>query len=625
MQQAHVTLPLLLLTLALAALPATAQVPGLLSHQGKVTVSGTNYTGAGSFKFALVNAAGDTTYWSNDGTSAGGSQPTAAVSLAVARGVFSVNLGDTAVANMTQVIPPSAFSTDTVYLRVWFNDGVNGSQLLTPDRQITSVAYALKAASATETEPLFTNSVAAAITSGQTNNWTTAYGWGNHASAGYLTSYTETDPLFAASAAYGITGAAIANWNTAYGWGNHAMVGYLKSYTETDPIFSASAASGIAAGDIATWNAKVGGSGTAHYVPAFTASGTVGNSAIVSAANGNVGIGTTTPAYNLDVAGSINGTAITLNGAPVVTNNASGVTLSGTFTGNGAGLTNIPAATFVAPPPGMVLIPAGAFTMGDSLDGESDATPISVTVSALYMDVNLTSWSQWQSVYYWATDHGYGFVHAGAGKAANHPVQTVDWYDCVKWSNARSQQAGLTPVYYTDAGLTQVYTNGETDAVYANWTAKGYRLPTEAEWEKAARGGLNGQRFPWGNVITENLANYYGMTGSYSYDLGPNGYNSIGSIGGTSPATSPVGSFAANGYGLYDMAGNVFEWCWDWYGTPYAGGSDPHGPAGPMSKRVQRGGNWGTTAIESRCAFRNNYDPNSANNSWLGFRCVRGL
>jgi formylglycine-generating enzyme required for sulfatase activity len=273
----------------------------------------------------------------------------------------------------------------------------------------------------------------------------------------------------------------------------------------------------------------------------------------------------------------------------------------------------------------MALIPAGAFTMGDNLDGESNAIPtVTVTVSVFYMDVNLVSYSQWQSVYYWATSHGYGFVNAGSGKAANHPVQTVDWYDCVKWCNARSQQAAKTPVYYTDAGLTQVYTNGDNGTtVYANWTASGYRLPTEAEWEKAARGGLSGQRFPWGNVITENLANYYGNT-SYSYDLGPNGLNSIGSIGGTSPATSPVGSFAANGYGLYDMAGNVVEWCWDWYGTPYAGGSDPHGPAGPLSYRVFRGGLWSNDAGFARCAYRNGLDPSFAYSS-IGFRWVRGL
>jgi formylglycine-generating enzyme required for sulfatase activity len=270
----------------------------------------------------------------------------------------------------------------------------------------------------------------------------------------------------------------------------------------------------------------------------------------------------------------------------------------------------------------MALIPAGGFTMGDTLDGESDAIPtVTVTVSAFYMDVNLVSYSQWQSVYLWAASHGYAFDDAGSGKAANHPVQTVNWYDCVKWSNARSQQAGLTPIYYTDAGLTQVYTNGDVDAVYANWSVNGYRLPTEAEWEKAARGGLSGQRFPWGNIITEYLANYVGATGSYSYDLGPNGYNPAS--GGSSPFTISVGYFAANGYGLYDMAGNVWEWCWDWYSTPYAGGSDPRGPA-TASSRVLRGGHWGSFADYARCASRFSNVPSSAG-YLIGFRCVRGL
>ena len=317
--------------------------------------------------------------------------------------------------------------------------------------------------------------------------------------------------------------------------------------------------------------------------------------------------------------------------ATVVTNGASGVTLSGTLSGNGAGLTNLPASVVTAPPPGMALIPAGAFTMGDTLDGLGNALPTNVTVSAFYMDVNLVSWSQWKSVYYWATNHGYSFVNAGSGKGANHPVQKVDWYDSVKWSNARSEQAGKVPVYYTDAGLTAVYKTGEV-TVYAKWTANGYRLPTEAEWEKAARGGLSGQRFPWGNVIDGSLANYYAATSSFSYDLGPNGFNEIGSVGGLSPGTSPVGSFAANGYGLYDMAGNVLGWCWDWYagpaypaGSPYLGGSDPRGPVGPLSNRVLRGGVWLSGAYNARCANRDEGDyPHIAMN-YIGFRCVRGL
>jgi formylglycine-generating enzyme required for sulfatase activity len=223
------------------------------------------------------------------------------------------------------------------------------------------------------------------------------------------------------------------------------------------------------------------------------------------------------------------------------------------------------------------------------------------------MDTNLVSYSQWQSVYNWATSHGYSFTNAGAGKAATHPVQTVDWYDCVKWCNARSQQAGLTAVYYTDAELTQVYANGETTNVFVNWAASGYRLPTEAEWEKAARGGLIGQRFPWGNTISESQANYEGASTFYgdtspSYDLGPIGYNAAFATGGQ-PYTSPVGSFAPNAYGLYDMAGNVWAWCWDWFGTPYAGGTDPIGAASG-SYRVFRGGSWKQSAFTDSVSRR---------------------
>jgi formylglycine-generating enzyme required for sulfatase activity len=222
-------------------------------------------------------------------------------------------------------------------------------------------------------------------------------------------------------------------------------------------------------------------------------------------------------------------------------------------------------------------------------------------------------------------------------------VQTVNWYDVVKWSNARSQQAGLTPVYYTDAGLTQIYTNGDpgygnTNVVYANWMANGYRLPTEAEWEKAARGGLIGQRFPWGpeNTISESQANYQGDPGYFSYDLGPAGWNTNFDTPpwpGGSPYTSPVGYFAPNGYGLYDMAGNVWEWCWDWYalppyptGSPYLGGTDPRGPASSLSYNVHvfRGGDWGDDGVGcERCAVRGGNSPNFYGNT-VGFRCVRG-
>lgn len=269
---------------------------------------------------------------------------------------------------------------------------------------------------------------------------------------------------------------------------------------------------------------------------------------------------------------------------------------------------------------GMAVIPAGFFTMGDSVDGNTsgDAPVTAVYVSAFYMDTNLVNYSLWLGVYDFATAHGYGFVHSGSSVAANHPVVKIDWYDAVKWCNARSQQEGLTVAYYTDAGLTQIYTNGETDDVYVNWAANGYRLPTEAEWEKAARGGLDYQRFPWGNTISQSLASYYGDTNSYSYDLGPNGFNPIAFP--SDPWTCPVGSFPPNGYGLFDMAGNSGEWCWDRLGA-YAGGSDPHGPTSGGWVRVLRGG--GGDARSCRCADRSMSAGASNALAGMAFRCVR--
>jgi formylglycine-generating enzyme required for sulfatase activity len=96
----------------------------------------------------------------------------------------------------------------------------------------------------------------------------------------------------------------------------------------------------------------------------------------------------------------------------------------------------IPASQVATAPPGMALIPAGPFTMGDNLDGLSDAVPIKTTVSAFYMDVNLVSLSQWQAVKTYADANGYTFTNAGGGKGATHPVHSVNWRDCVKWCNA---------------------------------------------------------------------------------------------------------------------------------------------------------------------------------------------
>ena len=271
------------------------------------------------------------------------------------------------------------------------------------------------------------------------------------------------------------------------------------------------------------------------------------------------------------------------------------------------------------PPAGMALIPAGSFTMGDSLDGSSSALPLhSVYVSAFYMDRYEVTKAFWDDVYQWAITHGYSFDNAGLGKAANHPVHTVSWYDVVKWCNARSEKEGRVPAYYTDVGLSVRYRSGQV-APYVNWNS-GYRLPTESEWEKAARGGSSGQRFPWGNTISHAQANYYAGN-SYHYNLSyPTTYHPTFATG-VFPYTSPVGYFAANGYGLYDMAGNVWEWCWDWYGSyGSASQTDPRGPVSG-SYRVDRGGSWNGNAFACRTAYRD-YDYPAGRRINCGFRSV---
>lgn len=123
--------------------PAFGQVPQLVNYQGRVAVGNpaVNFDGSGQFKFALVNADGSVTYWSNDNTSTAGAQPTAAIALPVSKGLYSVLLGNTAIANMSSAIPASVWANADVRLRIWFNDGTNGFQLLTPDQRLAPGGY----------------------------------------------------------------------------------------------------------------------------------------------------------------------------------------------------------------------------------------------------------------------------------------------------------------------------------------------------------------------------------------------------------------------------------------------------------------------------------------------------
>jgi formylglycine-generating enzyme required for sulfatase activity len=247
-----------------------------------------------------------------------------------------------------------------------------------------------------------------------------------------------------------------------------------------------------------------------------------------------------------------------------------------------------------APRPGFIRIPAGSFRMGDNLDKTSYALPVhAVDLDAFSIDKYETTFALWKKVYDWAVAHEYQFDnegHNGSSDEGNYlPVVGISWYDALKWLNARSEQEGRTPVYYVDDARTKVYRTGQVDLTSAQvrWDADGYRLPTEAEWERAARGGVEGRRYPWGD------------------ELGPGRAND--NMGGT----MPVGIYPANGYGLYDMAGNVFEWVWDWgserqaYDWAVDGGRNPRGPdSSETGTRIRRGGGYSYGSQHLKCFGR---------------------
>jgi formylglycine-generating enzyme required for sulfatase activity len=242
----------------------------------------------------------------------------------------------------------------------------------------------------------------------------------------------------------------------------------------------------------------------------------------------------------------------------------------------------------------------------------SDAYPATYNLSEypFYISATEVTKDMWDTVAAWGSDNGYTDLPAGGGKAGDHPVQQVNWYDCIKWCNARSQMEGLPPAYYADDAHTAFIKTGTGFDVPSNrvdWAA-GYRLPRSSQWEFAARGGLNGTRFPWGDTIAHSNANYFSVD-QYAYDVSATrGYHGDYSSGAY-PHTSPALSFDPNAFGLYGMVGNVAEWCWDWH------------PNGIGSQRMARGGDFGSNAIYARVGHKPYMSPEWRYEN-IGFRVV---
>ena len=295
-----------------------------------------------------------------------------------------------------------------------------------------------------------------------------------------------------------------------------------------------------------------------------------------------------------------------------------------------------------AVPETMAFIPAGSFEMGDSFhEGCPDERPVhTVTVSAFYIGRYEVTNEEMLDALQWAYENGRidvttSTIRNAIGdpqkllhfddvqcritwdgdrfaiketKGSGYPCVEVTWYGAVAYCNYRSEIEGRAPCY-------------DLNDWSCDWSADGYRLPTEAQWEKAARGGASGRRFPWGDTDTiSHTRSNYDSSGDQDYDVSPTRGDHPDYGNGEYPYTSPVGSFAPNDYGVYDMEGNVWEWCWDRYDGHYYQESPEVDPRGPSSGeyRVVRSGRWGYDAYYSRISGRRHGWPGGRHR--MGFR-----
>jgi len=291
----------------------------------------------------------------------------------------------------------------------------------------------------------------------------------------------------------------------------------------------------------------------------------------------------------------------------------------------------------------LVSVPGGTFAKCSDLNYDGDvADPeeaFSLTISGFRMAKYETVYDLWYSVYQWAIINGYSLSTAGQEgyggatgaaptSAKYEPVSFVSWGNVIVWCNAYSQMKGLVPVYYSDASFTTPIKDsmaGSIDDPYVNWAANGYRLPTECEWQYAASwkgADSSNNAFEWpassgkywtpfsfasGATAEYSNSTATGLVGWYDTNSGMDSHNT----GGKTP----------NALGIYDMSGNMREWCWDWKG-PYSSITDDYKGPPTGSERIVRGGDFGHDAIYLQAGDRSSTGPHFGLNT-IGFRVAR--